>query len=108
MPKPEKEFKKAANVNDIKPGEMKMVQVNDTDVCLVNVDGEFCAISNACAHHGGPLADGALEGDVVTCPWHGWKFSVKTGGSPVAKTVKVDCFEVKIEGSDVLVGTEPK
>ena len=102
------EFKKAANVNDIKPGEMKSVDVDGTEVCIANVDGEFCAISNTCAHAGGPLADGILDGDVVTCPWHHWKYSVKTGVSPVVKTVKVDSFEVKVEGNDVLVSTEPK
>lgn len=102
------EFKKAASVNDIKPGEMKNIDIGGAEVCIANVNGEFCAISNTCPHKGGPLADGTLDGDLVTCPWHGWKFSVKTGVSPVAKTVKVDSFEVKVEGNDVLVSTEPK
>ncbi|MAG91116.1 non-heme iron oxygenase ferredoxin subunit [Candidatus Woesearchaeota archaeon] len=99
-------FVKVANKNDLKPGENKVVNVNGTDVGLFNVDGEFVAINNACPHKGGPLGEGMLEGDVVTCPWHGWQFNVKTGVSPVMPTAKVSCYQVKVEGDDVLVSLE--
>ena len=102
------EFQKVTSIDQLQPGQMKQVEVNGQDVCIANVDGEICAISNVCAHHGGPLAEGTLDGDIVTCPWHGWKYSMKTGVSVVAKTVKVDSFEVKVEGNDVLVSKEPK
>jgi nitrite reductase/ring-hydroxylating ferredoxin subunit len=52
------------------------------EIALFNLDGAFYAISNFCIHQGGPLSKGVLEGDVVTCPWHGWKYSVKNGMSP--------------------------
>jgi nitrite reductase/ring-hydroxylating ferredoxin subunit len=53
---------------------------------------------------GGDLGEGLLTGDVVRCPWHGWKFNVKTGKSPEAEMVAVRSFEVKLEGADVYVG----
>src|SRR5262249_35787893 len=37
-------------------------------------DGQFGAVSNICNHVGGPLGEGRLDGDYITCPWHGWKF----------------------------------
>ena len=99
-------FVKVASVNDLKPGENKVVNVNGNDVALFNVNGEFFATTNACPHKGGPLGEGFLEEDVVTCQWHGWRFNVKTGISPVVPTAKVQTYQVKVEGNDVLVSLE--
>ena len=99
-------FVKATNTNDLKPGENKVVNVDGTDVALFNVDGEFFAISNTCLHRGGPLGEGFLEGDVVSCPWHGWRYNVKTGQNVMLPTAKVASYAVKIEGDDVLVSID--
>jgi nitrite reductase/ring-hydroxylating ferredoxin subunit len=99
-------FVKVTSTSDLKPGENKVVNVNGTDVALFNVEGQFFAIGNTCLHRGGPLGEGILEDDVVTCPWHGWRFNVKTGVSPVMPTAKVASYQVKTEGSDVLVAVD--
>jgi len=96
-------FVKVANVNEIKPGQGKTVSANGVDIAIFNVDGTFYAIKNTCPHKGGPLGEGMLEGNVVACPWHGWRFDVATGISPVMQSVTVAKFEVKVEGDDVLV-----
>lgn len=99
-------FVKVGSASDLKPGENKVVNVNGTEVALFNVDGEFFAISNTCPHRGGPLGEGFTEGDVVACPWHGWRFNVKTGISPVMPTAKVQTYQVKLENNDVLVSVD--
>ena len=99
-------FVKVASTNDLKPGENKVVNVNGTEVALFNVEGEFFAINNTCLHRGGPLGEGMLDGDVATCPWHGWRFNVKTGVSPVMPTAKIATHQVKVEGDDVMVAVE--
>lgn len=99
-------FTKVASVSDLKPGDSKVVSVNGTEIALFNVDGEFFATTNTCPHRGGPLGEGFLEGDVVTCPWHGWRFNVKTGISPVMPTAKIATHHVKVEGDDVLVAVD--
>lgn len=96
-------FVEVANVSDLKEGEGKVVNANGTDIALFNVDGEFYAINNKCVHKGGPLGEGVLDGDIVSCPWHGWQFNVKTGVSPVNPAAKVDCYPVKVEGDKVFV-----
>ena len=60
-----------------------MVNADDQSIALFNVDGTFYAIDNTCTHVGGPLAEGDIDGDIVTCPGHGAGFSVKTGDSRV-------------------------
>ena len=100
------DFVKVASVSDLKPGENKVVNVNGTDVALYNVDGEFFAINNTCLHRGGPLGEGFLEGDVVTCPWHGWRFNVKTGENVMIPNMKVVNYKVKVEENDVMVALD--
>ncbi len=97
------EFVKVAEVSDLKPGEGKTVVAGDREIALVNVDGKFFAIDNICPHRGGPLGEGVVDGHLCVCPWHGWRFDVRDGTSPVVKTAKVDTFEVVVEGTDVKV-----
>jgi nitrite reductase/ring-hydroxylating ferredoxin subunit len=49
------------------------------EVAVFNVGGEFYAIDNSCPHRGGPLGEGELEDCIVTCPWHEFRFDVRTG-----------------------------
>lgn len=98
------EFVKVAQASEIEEGKGLIVSVKGTKVALFRCGGDVYAIRNQCPHMGGDLGEGLLEGDVVRCPWHGWRFSVKTGMSPAADLVAVRTFEVKVEGGDVFVG----
>jgi nitrite reductase/ring-hydroxylating ferredoxin subunit len=94
---------KVAEATELKPGESKVVMAGERELALFNVAGKFYAVDNICPHRGGPLGEGILDDSVVTCPWHGWKFDVTTGISPVVKTAKVETLECVIEGNDVKV-----
>jgi nitrite reductase/ring-hydroxylating ferredoxin subunit len=73
------EFTRVLSTTDLPPGEMRAVTVGGEEVAVANVDGAFCAFSNFCSHEGGPLAEGELDGDIVTCPWHFTRFNIRTG-----------------------------
>jgi nitrite reductase (NADH) small subunit len=95
---------KVAEIKDVSPGAAKVVQVEGRSIALFNVAGAFHAIDNTCPHRGGPLGEGELAGELVTCPWHGAKFNVKTGevlGPPAHTGVR--SFPVTVQGNDVLV-----
>jgi len=100
MPK----FVKAAKVDELRPGEGKLIFVHDKPMALFNVDGSFHAINYICPHMGGPLGEGKLTETVVTCPWHGWTFDVRTGLPDHPGGHSVAAYEVKVEGGEVLVG----
>src|SRR5947207_12187095 len=95
-------FVKAATVSEIPPGTGKCVDVNGKKIALFNLDGKFHAIDNTCTHRGGPLSEGELEGDEVTCPWHGARFKVSTGEvlSPPAPQ-RVGSYKVRVNGPDI-------
>ena len=67
-------------------------------------DGRFGVVSNACNHVGGPLGDGRLDGEYITCPWHNWKFHRCSGkGEPGFEEDAVPAYTVKVESGRVLV-----
>lgn len=72
-------FVHVANINEIKDGEMKVVEVDGEQVYMVNIKGRFYAINNICTHEGGPLNEGILDGYEIECLWHSAHFDVKTG-----------------------------
>jgi nitrite reductase (NADH) small subunit len=102
MPK----YIKVAKVNEMPPGTAREFHANGKVIALYNVEGKFYATDNTCLHRGGPLGAGALEGEIITCPWHGWQYNVTTGEAVFNKEIKVDTYEVKVEGDDIVIGIE--
>ncbi len=101
------EFIKVATVDEIEEGGMKIFDVRGNTVVLANVKGGFYAFNGECPHKGGPLGEGALNENVLTCPWHLLQFDVITG-KIVHEGFKWDrkdmqTYEIKVEGNDILV-----
>ena len=88
---------------DIGVGEGRVVEADGKTLALFNVDGAFYALDNACAHRGGPLGEGDLDGTVVVCPWHAWRWDVKTGANVNNPAVRMTCFPVSVDGGRVFV-----
>ena len=97
------EFVRVTGTTDVKPSSGIVAEVNGKTLAVFNVDGTFHAIDNTCVHRGGPLGEGELAGNVVTCPWHGWEYDVTTGGCVNNPAATVARYQVKIEGADVKV-----
>jgi nitrite reductase (NADH) small subunit len=94
---------KVADTSEIAPGEGKIVEAEGKTLAVFNCDGAFYAIDNTCLHRGGPLGEGDLDGTIVTCPWHGWRYDVTTGANAMNPAVKVASYPVKVEGSSILI-----
>lgn len=95
---------KACSTSDCPPGKIRGVQSGGKKLFIANVNNAFYACGARCAHMGGPLDEGRLEGKVVTCPWHGSKFDVTDGkvirgpaGAPIPT------YKVEVKGDDVFV-----
>jgi NAD(P)H-dependent nitrite reductase small subunit len=101
-------FVTVAHVADVAPGTGKAVVVGDREIALFNVDGTFYALDNTCPHQGGPLAEGWIEGETVTCPWHAWCFTMRDGKMTLGDYASVDAFDVRVEGDVVMVSRTPR
>jgi len=95
------EYVRVIGVGDLPPGKGQVAEVNGLEIAIFNIEGSFFAVDNTCAHRGGPLGEGELEGEVVTCPWHGWEYNVRTGISLTTPSASVKTYEVKVDVDDV-------
>jgi nitrite reductase (NADH) small subunit len=99
------DFVSVAKVGDIPDGEARTFPVNGRMVAVFNSDGELHAINDTCPHMGASLATGHVEDGAVTCPWHAWRYCIKTGtwlDNPNPK-LATDCYQLRVEGDDVQV-----
>jgi nitrite reductase (NADH) small subunit len=92
---------RVASRSEIPAGSIKEFNVSGKAIAIANLGGKFHAISNACLHKGGPLGRGTLEGEVVTCPWHGWQFDVINGKAVQSPAMAVACYLVEVRGEEV-------
>ncbi len=93
-----------ASVAELTPGTRRVIDMDGVAVAVFNLDGEYFAIQDICPHDGGDLANGELEGEVIICPRHGARFSIKTGtvlGPPAYEDIRT--FPVRVEGGRVQV-----
>ena len=101
-------FVKVADVGELSPGDMKVVEVGEEQVLVVNVDGNIYACDDICSHAYASLSEGDINGEEIECPLHGSAFNVVTGEvltPPADENIRV--FQVRIDGGDVLVGPPP-
>lgn len=94
---------KVAKTSEIPSGTGKVVEAGGRAIAVFNCEGSFYAIDNTCVHRGGPLGEGSLSGTTVTCPWHGWEYDVSSGSCHTNPAAKVQRFDVKVEGDDLLL-----
>lgn len=82
-------------------------RIGDVDILVANVGGVLYAMRSKCNHMGGPLQKGKLDGNVITCPWHGSKWDVTTGKlvSFATPLPAEPIYKVVIDGDQVFVET---
>ena len=97
------EFVDLASTADLPVGRAKAYEVEGRTIALYHTSSGFYATDNVCPHRGGPLAEGDLIGDEITCRWHLWGFDVVTGACPGNREISVATHEVRVEGDRVMV-----
>lgn len=93
-----------ASTSEIKNGELKSFNVNGESIILINLDGEFFAYKNQCSHMEFELDDAEIEGEILTCPWHGAQFNIRTGDVVrLPASEPLEKYEVKVENGKIFV-----
>ena len=93
-----------AQVGSIPEGEGRTFTVGERLVAVFNHGGEYFAIDDLCPHMGASLGAGEVDADgTVTCPWHAWRFCVRDGTWADNSVLKVDAFDVRVEGDEIQV-----
>ncbi|WP_436348136.1 Rieske (2Fe-2S) protein [Natronorubrum sp. FCH18a] len=115
-----------AQEDELADGDRIVVLLNGREVGVFNVNGEYKAYTNWCAHQGGPLCEGPVtgtveadfdrdsleveldwcrDGEVLNCPWHGWEYDITSGQCLSDSDVKLRSFPVRVEQGNVIVST---
>ena len=92
-----------ASIDEIPLGRAVARSIDGRTIAVYHTPLGFFATDNTCPHRGGPLAEGDLLGNEITCPWHFWSFDVATGTCPGNAEIRVATHEVKIEGERLMV-----
>ncbi len=113
-----------ASADAVPPGERLLVEVEGLEVAIFNVDGDYRAYLNWCAHQGGPACEGALtgradatydrqaletrvewidEGETLICPWHDWEYDVRTGRCISKPDVRLPSYPVTVEEGELVI-----
>jgi nitrite reductase (NADH) small subunit len=94
---------KVASLDAVAPESVIEVLVDDYPYAICNHAGEIRALSGICIHRGGPLGQGQVHDGRVVCPYHMWEFDCRTGEYDYDPSKRVPTFEVRIEGTDILL-----
>jgi len=96
-------FQVVARVDEIAPGTTACVQVGEVELALARVGDDFYATQAHCIHLQGPLCEGRLEGHVLSCPWHGWQYDLRSGENEFDRAIVLETYEVRVEDGEVQV-----
>lgn len=101
-------FVKVCNLEELTDGKGQEFMVSGRVVALFRSGNELNAVDGMCAHQGGPISQGRLDGKCVTCPWHGWQYDVTSGKNLLTGKKLLDQFAVELRDDEVWIDAEPR
>lgn len=89
----------------IAPDKPQLVIVNGVRICLVRHNENFLAVQDACSHNGESLSKGKVNylGEII-CPWHGYRFELKSGRACDSSSPELKTYPVKIDDTGFFIG----
>jgi nitrite reductase (NADH) small subunit len=101
-------FVKVGSLSALRPGSVTEVTLGEDSYAICNLNGELHALAGICPHAGGPIGQGALNDNLVVCPWHEWAYDCRTGENDYDPAIKLDRFVVKTDGDDILIDPQAR
>jgi nitrite reductase (NADH) small subunit len=93
----------AGKVTDWEVGQGRELLIAGRVVAIFRTADHFFAVDGMCAHQGGPIAQGKLDHQCVTCPWHGWQYNITDGVNLLTRKKMLDCFAVEQRDQSVWI-----
>jgi nitrite reductase (NADH) small subunit/3-phenylpropionate/trans-cinnamate dioxygenase ferredoxin subunit len=97
------EFRTVCKVQEIPEGEGKTIAAGEKLIAVFRQGDQVFAIDDVCPHMGASLSGGYIEGGIVTCPWHGWRFRLADGVWADNPRIKIGCFPIRVVGDEVQI-----
>jgi nitrite reductase/ring-hydroxylating ferredoxin subunit len=97
-------FAKLCEKSLLPVGELRAFKIKGFEILAVNLDGKVSCFDGRCSHAGAPLAEGTLDGEILTCPWHYSQFNITNGKvlkGPAYKSLNV--FKVQERDGSIYI-----
>jgi len=102
------EFIRIAKIQDFAHTRCKSYKIMARAVGVFKeADGSFRAMEVGCKHELADLTTGRIKGDEVTCPWHGWRYNLRTGECLWGGTARLRPYACKVEGDNIYISLHP-
>lgn len=92
-----------AKISEVPNFGKKVVSVSGREILLVNVKGTIYAVENECPHQGSPMNAAIVKEGYISCPRHGYRFSLTDGQCAEHPECVLTIFPVHLSGDDILV-----
>lgn len=99
-------FVQAIDASELQDGKMKLASIEGTPILFIKQSGKIFVIDNRCPHMGCGFSGGTLEGEIIVCPCHEWRFNLETGEYLDEPAIKLVMFEWKIDAGKIWVKLE--
>lgn len=90
-----------AQTAEVPEGERKIVQVDNLSIGVFRHQGNWYALRNSCLHRGGPVATGRLQGETLTCPWHGYQYNLTSGELLTDPKARLEMYPVEVRNGEI-------
>jgi nitrite reductase/ring-hydroxylating ferredoxin subunit len=94
---------KICRIDSLASGKIRTARVLARRIAVVQIEGRIYAFEADCKHMKQSLGGGTIEGNVITCPAHGWKYDLATGQCLTEKWARLKTFDVYVENGDLFV-----
>ncbi|HSF82143.1 MAG TPA: Rieske 2Fe-2S domain-containing protein [Anaerolineales bacterium] len=81
---------------EIAEGDRKIIEVDGVAIGVFHHNGKWYAMRNSCLHRGGPVCTGKIEGDTITCPWHGYQYNLTDGTLLFDPGAKIEMYPITV------------
>ena len=99
-------FVSVIDEKELQEGKMKLVRVEGKPVLLIRQAGKIFAIDDRCPHMGCKFSGGTLDGNVVVCPCHDWRFNLESGEYEEMPEYTIVKYDYKLESGKIYIKTE--
>jgi nitrite reductase/ring-hydroxylating ferredoxin subunit len=97
------EFVPVLDEKEVQEGKMKLVTFEGLPLLFIKQQGKIFVIDNRCPHMACGFEGGSLDGLVIVCPCHDWRFSLETGEYEDEPSMKLVMFKWKREAGKIWV-----
>ncbi len=91
---------------EVPSGSAKEFVIGQQIIAVFHTDNRFFALDGMCAHQGGPLAQGAVDGHCLTCPWHGWQYDITNGQNLLTGKQMLETYAIEVRDGTLWIEME--